>query len=196
MAAENVKSAVLRAMIEGVLSDIMVKTNAENVVVDNTTLSAKLAEILASLGNKLDSSAVDTKISAAIDALIGGAPETYNTLKEIADYIEQHETAASALSQAIGQKADKETVTAIQETLSKLGSLANKSKVAETDLEDSLKQKINDASAANHSHSNKTTLDKVTEAKLTEWDKKATVYIQSGQPGDLKAGDLWFQITE
>lgn len=46
---------------------------------------------------------VDQKIAE----LIGGAPGTYDTLKEIADYIEAHEDVAAALNQAIANKADK-----------------------------------------------------------------------------------------
>ncbi len=47
---------------------------------------------------------VDQKIAD----LIGSAPETYDTLKEIADYIAAHEEVAEALNQAITNKADKD----------------------------------------------------------------------------------------
>lgn len=46
---------------------------------------------------------VDEKIAD----LIGGAPGTYDTLKEIADYIAEHEDVAEALNTAITNKADK-----------------------------------------------------------------------------------------
>ena len=39
------KKAILRAKVAGVLTDLMVQTNAENVRVDDTTLSAKLADL-------------------------------------------------------------------------------------------------------------------------------------------------------
>ena len=48
---------------------------------------------------------VDEKIAE----LIGGAPATYDTLKEIADYIASHQEVADALTAAIGNKVDKET---------------------------------------------------------------------------------------
>ena len=46
-------------------------------------------------------------INEKIAELIGGAPATYDTLKEIADYIAEHEDVAAALNQAITNKADK-----------------------------------------------------------------------------------------
>lgn len=49
-----------------------------------------------------------TAISTAKSELIGGAPETYDTLKEIADYISAHASVETALNGAIGKKADKE----------------------------------------------------------------------------------------
>lgn len=52
----------------------------------------------------------DEKVSAAISELIGGAPETYDTLKEISDYIESHGEVASALNEAIGNKANSADV--------------------------------------------------------------------------------------
>ena len=46
-------------------------------------------------------------VDEKINDLIGGAPGTYDTLKEIADYIASHEEVAEALNQAITNKADK-----------------------------------------------------------------------------------------
>lgn len=49
-------------------------------------------------------------VNEKIDELIGGAPGTYDTLKEIADYITAHEEVAEALNEAIGSKASKDDV--------------------------------------------------------------------------------------
>ena len=46
-------------------------------------------------------------VERKIDELIGGAPGTYDTLKEIADYIAEHEDVTEALNEAITSKADK-----------------------------------------------------------------------------------------
>lgn len=108
------KKAILRALVEGVLTDLMVQTKADNVYLDDTTtVAAKLAEMVAAINERAKSTDVTTQISAAINGLINGAPDTYDTLKEIADYIASHEDIVAGLNAAIGAKADKSTVEAI-----------------------------------------------------------------------------------
>jgi len=93
-------------------ADLIAKSNGENVKVNyngkEMTLAAALTEIFTSVSGGISASDVDTKISTAISGLIGGAPETYDTLKEIADYIASDETAMQALNDAIGNKVTKE----------------------------------------------------------------------------------------
>lgn len=254
----SAKNAILKAKIEGVIYEIMVKTGAANVYVDDTTtLSTKLSEIIADLALKATKTeltdglalkaekshthaqadvtgledaltarpttdAMNTAISTAISGLINGAPETYDTLKEIADYISAHEEVTTALNAAIGNKADKTAFEAVKATVDALGALASKSKVAEDDLDDALKEKVNAASEGNHSHlnkalldtydqtnddikdavtkkhthENKATLDKITEDNLTAWSGKSKIYYSATEPAALAEGDLWFQIQE
>lgn len=194
MAAKN---AILKAKIEGVIYEMLVKTNASNVMVDDsTTLAAKLSSIIADIGTKANAThthaqadvtgledaltarpttdamntAISTAVSEAVAGLINGAPETYDTLKEIADYIEAHKSVETALNEAIGKKADKTTTDAIQASIDALGALAAKSKVAETDLDDELKAKVNATAEGNHSHANGTVLDGISAEKVAAWD--------------------------
>lgn len=99
-------------MINGEVQKLIACSDGENTTVTykgkEVTLSAALTSILAEIAKQIDGEDVDAKISAAISELIGGAPETYDTLKEIADYIATHEDAAAALNAAIGAKVDKE----------------------------------------------------------------------------------------
>ena len=252
------KNAILKAKIEGVIYEIMVKTGAANVYVDDTTtLSTKLAEIIADLALKATkteltdglagkansshthaqsevtgletalsdrptTSAMNTAISTAISGLIDGAPETYDTLKEIAEYIASDKTAMDALNAAIGNKADKTAFEAVKATVDALGALASKDKVAETDLADELKEKVNAASEGNHSHNNKAlldtydqtnadlktaveqththankaTIDKITEDNLNAWSGKSKIYYSATEPAALAEGDLWFQLLD
>lgn len=107
MAAKN---AILQMKIEEVLNDLLPKTIAAQVIVDDgtqETLATRLASIMSKLDGIVDSGTIDSKISTAIDGLIDGAPGTYDTLKEIADYIASHEEVSSALNEAIGNKVDK-----------------------------------------------------------------------------------------
>ena len=250
------RNAILKAKLEGVIYEIMVKTNAANVMVDETTtLASKLATIIADcatkatkteltegLAGKANSShthaqadvtgltdalsarptteAMNTAISTAISDLIGGAPETYDTLKEIADYIAAHEDVVTALNAAIGSKADKTAFEAVKATVDALGTLATKSVVTEAELDDSLKAKINasaegnhshdnkalldtytqteanlaDAVAKKHSHDNKAVLDGITSDKVSAWDGKARVLFSSTEPADLTDKDLWVHL--
>lgn len=250
------RNAILKAKLEGVIYEIMVKTNAANVMVDETTtLASKLATIIADcatkatkteltegLAGKANSShthaqadvtgltdalsarptteAMNTAISTAISDLIGGAPETYDTLKEIADYIAAHEDVVTALNAAIGSKADKTAFEAVKATVDALGTLATKSIVTEAELDDSLKAKINasaegnhshankdlldtytqteanlaDAVAKKHSHDNKAVLDGITSEKVSSWDGKARVLFSSTEPANLTDKDLWVHL--
>ena len=99
-------------MINGEVQKLIACSDGENTTVTykgkEVTLSAALTSILAEIAKQIDGEDVDAKISAAISELIGGAPETYDTLKEIADYIATHEDAAAALNAAIGAQVDKE----------------------------------------------------------------------------------------
>ena len=55
--------------------------------------------------------------TAEVARLVNGAPETFDTFKEIADYIEEHKEVETSLNAAIGAKADKTTVSAIDTRL-------------------------------------------------------------------------------
>lgn len=112
----NTKFILSKIKIEGVLRDIIAKTTGEYVTVtykgEETTLASAFAGILADISNLPTDTGIDGKIEAAKTAvkedIMGGAvPETLDTLKEIADYVEQHKEVAEALNEAIGNKVDK-----------------------------------------------------------------------------------------
>lgn len=107
----NTKYILEKIKLEGQIHDLLVKADAENTAVtwkeQQTTLAAALADIFTSITALPTTDGVDAKISTAISGLIGGAPETYDTLKEVADYIESHKSVETALNAAIGNKVDK-----------------------------------------------------------------------------------------
>ena len=220
------QKAILTAKINGVLKDLMVKTSADQVFIDdNTTLAAKLTELVEALDGKAAAThthaqadvtgledaltarptteAMNAAISTAISGLINGAPETYDTLKEIADYIDAHQDVVDALNASIGSKADASVVATLQETVKaiktvtdSLGALATKDSVAESDLDEALKAKINAAAEGNHSHGNKAVLDGITADLVTAWNGKSTIYYSATQPIGLAEGDLWVQLID
>lgn len=107
----NTKFILEKIKIGEQVQNILARSTGEYTTVaykgQEVTLSSALASILTELSKQTDGEAVDAKISAAISELIGGAPETYDTLKEIADYIASHEDVVTALNAAIGNKVDK-----------------------------------------------------------------------------------------
>lgn len=49
---------------------------------------------------------VDARIAAQIADIIAGAPQTFDTLKEVSDWISTHEDSAAAMNTAIQANAD------------------------------------------------------------------------------------------
>lgn len=243
------KNAILKTKIENVIYEIMVKTNAANVIVDDegTTLAAKLASIIADLGLKATTdalttglagkantshthaqvdvtgledalndrpttSAMNTAISTAISNLIDGAPETYDTLKEIAEYIASDKTAMETLNDAIGNKANKAT------TLAGYGITdAMTAEAINKAIEDALASATGGESAAdvktalnNYKTSNDARVKAIEDDYLKAADKtalqgsidtvsevansKSKIYYSSTEPAGLAEGDLWFHL--
>ena len=297
------KKAILRTKIEGVLIDLMVKTNVENVYVDDTTtLAAKLAQIvadIAALPTEEDvSSAINAAIGAidgtvkayvdsktsglasdeavnqiqqslsALTALVGTLPtgtaattvvgyvteaiasaayddsdivnritgaesklttligtdtgksvrsianeeltkqlipenadESLNTLKEIADWIQQHPGDAAAMNSAIealqsqmngisaGTGTVKKYVDDAIEAL-KIGDYAKAAALT------SLASRVTTVEESAHTHSNATVLNGITADKVAAWDSKGNIYYASTEPANLADGDLWFQLID
>lgn len=176
--------------IEGVLKDLIAKSNGENVAVTYSgtemTLAAALARILADITALPTDSDVDSKITAAIGNLVNGAPETGDTLKELFDLIGNNSDAMDTLNAAIGNKASTEALNA---AVARITALETK-KVAESDLDTALREKVNAASEGNHSHLNKAVLDGITAEKVAAWDGKAEkTEATTSAAGLMSAGD-------
>ncbi len=104
----SAKSATIKAKVENELVELMLRTNVENVVVEEgVTLAAKLAEMVTAINARAKTTDVEAKIRAAIDDLVNGAPAAYDTLKELADYLATHQNEYTALVSSIGGKVDK-----------------------------------------------------------------------------------------
>lgn len=88
-----------------------VKVNGTAQAIADKAVDITVATKVSELANdsKFQSDAdVATAISGLRTELMGeGVPEAYDTFKELADYIEEHQEAADALNAAIGSKVDK-----------------------------------------------------------------------------------------
>lgn len=194
MASTNIKNAILRAKIQGTINDLMVKTNADNVVIDDagTTLSAKLAEVLTSISARPTTENVTSAINALRQELLGDTPvEAYNTFTELAAYIEQHQDAADALTAAVGNKADKAT------TLAGYGITDAYTKTqADQKITDVVNAKVTTLEGKAHEHANKTVLDGITAGTVSAWNGKSKVFYSATEPDSLAEGDLWVQLID
>lgn len=64
------------------------------------------------------------------------------------------------------------------------------------DDDTTLATKLNEIGKDDHSHSNKSELDKITEGDVEKWNGKPNVYVQSDTPAELKTNDIWMQLVE
>lgn len=103
--SDKLKQVIFQEEIDGVLTDLMARTNVDNVIYEEggkqIALSEKLASLIATVAAKADSAAVTADIKTATDNLYNkimgitaedGAPvaEAYDTLKEVANYLTEH----------------------------------------------------------------------------------------------------------
>jgi len=191
----NPKYILEKIKLEGTLKDLLVKSDGENVAVTyngkDTTLAGALADIFTSVSALPTGSDVDGKISAAIGDLVNGAPETGDTLKELFDLISTNKSAMDVLNEAIGKKASADDLTA---AVARIAALETK-KVAESDLDTALAEKVNAAAQGNHSHSNKTVLDGITAEKVSAWDGVRGVRYGAEPPADMQDGELFVRVV-
>lgn len=180
-----VKKAILQKKVEGVVTDLMVKTSTENVVVDDAgeTLSAELAEIITAMAGKATASDIDTRINA----LIGAAPTALDTLVEIADALNNDPDFAATMTSRLADKVDK---------------VAGKGLSTE-DFTAELKAKLEGITGYTHPDSHPATMITqdathrfVTDAEKTAWNAKGRMLSGTTTPADLAETDLFLQIVD
>lgn len=180
-----VKKAILQKKVEGAITDLMVKTNAENVVVDDAgkTLSAELAEIITAMAGKATASDIDTRINA----LIGAAPTALDTLVEIADALNNDPDFAATMTSQLAGKVDK---------------VAGKGLSTE-DFTAELKAKLEGITGYTHPDSHPATMITqdathrfVTDAEKASWNAKGRILSGTTTPADLAETDLFLQIVD
>ena len=76
-------------------------------------------------GGTVDESVITTKVNEEIAKVVGGAPATFDTLKEIATYIESDKAGASAMAESINKRlrVDEQQTLSEQEQANVLGAL-------------------------------------------------------------------------
>ena len=147
---------------------------------DITSIPSKISE-LANDSNYQTAEQISSTVTTEIAKVVADAPENFDTLKEMSDWIAGHENDASAMNSAISDnktaiaslqsgKADKSE---IPTTVSELTDSADYAK--KTDL---------------HSHTNKTVLDSITDTKVSNWDSAKTHADSAHAPSNAQANVL------
>ena len=98
--------------------------NTGSGTVDETAITNKVTEQITALKGELPTLVTPT-INAEIAKVVGGAPATFDTLKEIADYIEIDKSGASAMAESINKRlrVDEQQSLTEQEQANVLGTL-------------------------------------------------------------------------
>ena len=103
---------------------LTLESNTGTGTVDETVVTNKVTEQITALKGELPTLVTPT-INAEIAKVVDGAPDAFNTLKEIADYIEQDKTGASAMAESINKRLriDEQQTLTEQEQSNVLGAL-------------------------------------------------------------------------
>ena len=103
---------------------LTLETNSTGNTVDETVVTNKVTEQINVLKAELPTLVTPT-ITAEISKVVDGAPDTFNTLKEIADYIETDKSGASAMAESINKRlrVDEQQSLTEQEQANVLGAL-------------------------------------------------------------------------
>ena len=200
--ATNMKKAILKKQIEGIVYEVMLKTTAEMVTIDDagTTLAAKLIE----LGQLPTNTYVDEKIAA----LVNGSPETLDTLNELAAALGSDPNFATTIANQLGNKVDKvegmglSTNDYTNEEKAKLAGVeegANKTVIVNnltatetgSALDASQGKALNDKI---ENHAADTTMH-ITAEERTAWNSSARIIASESQPEDLTEKDLFLELV-
>ena len=94
----SAKNAILKAKLEGVIYEVLVKTNAANVMVDeNTTLAAKLTSILADIATKANTPDMTTALAAKAEKSHTHAQSEITGLTDLLATLATSESVTSAI---------------------------------------------------------------------------------------------------
>ena len=144
---------------------------------DITSIPSKVSE-LTNDSNYQTAEQISSTVTTEIAKVVANAPEDFDTLKEMSDWIAGHEDDASTMNSAILD--NKTAITALQ------SGKADKSEIPTTVTE--LTDSADYAKKTDlHSHTNKTVLDGITSTKVSDWDSAKTHADSAHAPSNAQA---------
>ena len=141
------------------------------------TVDDKVTTLVGSDTNK----SARTIASEEVAKIVAGADESYDTLKEIADWISSHKTDATAMNSAIttleaivdGIGGEGEKATVVKYVTDAINALKIGDYAKAADLT-ALAGRVTTLEGTSHTHTNKSVLDGITSDKISSWDTAAT----------------------
>ena len=131
--SDNRRNATLKALIDAVITELMIKTSGEQIYLDDqTTLSSKMAEMVAAINLRDKKTDVDAKIST-LESNINTKLETKADLSALGDLATKDKVAKDDLDTALQTELDSKATTADVDT--KISALQSSSdtKFSDTD---------------------------------------------------------------
>ena len=89
--------------VKGIRGRLVVLENKPTGSIDETALNNKVQESMNSLKTEIPN-LVRPTISEEVAKVVGGAPEAFDTLKEVATYIESDKSGAAAMANSINNR--------------------------------------------------------------------------------------------
>ncbi|WP_080442647.1 hypothetical protein, partial [Clostridium botulinum] len=115
-----------------------------------------------------------------IQDLIGSAPSTLDTFKEIADALGNDPNFAATIMNALAGKVDK----------------VNGKELSTNDYDNTEKTKLADVNAKKHEHSNKSIIDKITQGLLDAWNSAYSHISDSIRHITSSERNLWNTVSD
>lgn len=145
--------------------DSKITTEENSRMSADTNLQSQINNLNLAKANKSD---VTEEISTAISSVVDSAPEAFDTLKEIADWIAEDETGTAALVERVGNIENKNnsqdtTIQSLQTQITgKVDKIEGK-QLSSNDFTNEIKNNVESNSLARHTHNNKNLLDTYTQ---------------------------------
>lgn len=120
--------------LEGLASETYVDSAIEDLNISQYAVKSEVENTYAKKSETYSKSEVDSAVANVKSEILGGAGEDYDTLKEIEEWVEEHQDLYTALVSTVGSKADADSVYSKEEVDN-----AIQEAVDEVDVTDQLK---------------------------------------------------------
>ena len=185
--SDNRRNATLKALIDAAITELLVKTSGEQIYLDdNTTLSSKMAEMVAAINLRDKKTDVDAKIKTVTDSLnstsesLGNDISNLNTKVSTLENVKATKTELNEQISSISESLSNDINTLESNTNAKLetkadktalGNLAAKDKVAKDDLDTALQTELDAKATTTDVDTKISTLQSSSDTKFSDTDK-------------------------